>query len=662
MWALLSLLSVPLVFSQSTSVPSTFPHQYPGQPSGDFSPAWQKYFEVNNKQLPNVSFPLGRSFAGNIGVGRSGHPNDTLFFWGFEKSNGSLTSTTSKDPWGIWLNGGPGSSSMLGFFFENGPIRISSNLSVSGHNQSWDHIADYFWLDQPVGVGFSTADSNGYIADEHQMGRDFMGFLTNLVKVFPSLATRPLHLTGESYAGTYIPYILKTYFEMNKPPVKIAKIAIGDGTVGSMDISVTTPALSVIETYPQFIGYDQEVYNYFKEQNDLCGLNVTLHYPETATIPTITIKPATGRPGTSTLFPSNKRTVLQKFRQILATKPSNEPIMARRIEERASFLKRSLSGRANGTIDPWYGCDLYDEMIDYALNFTFPWNISNPNSFNVYDIPISAVDAPSTPDASVFLNDNRTRAALHAPTSKNWTDSIDFVFGPDPKGSRPGGDPSPEPMVFLTELATNATAQGVGIILYSGNDDSLVAHRGTEIVIQNTTFGGIQGFTRKPSTPWADDTGKFAGIVHQERNWTYVLFDGASHLVPGKVPNAAFVFAREFVFGTNTTGLVVSSGANVTVVGGEGSSLAEDILRGSDEIFYGKEGDTSSFTFPSATIQAWDSFIATATVASNASNPATSSNSTGGNASSANSATRTFGTVVSGLLVVLTIPCVLSFL
>lgn len=31
-----------------------------------------------------------------------------------------------------------------------------------------------------------------------------LGFLSNLVKVFPSLATRPLYLTGESYAGTYI--------------------------------------------------------------------------------------------------------------------------------------------------------------------------------------------------------------------------------------------------------------------------------------------------------------------------------------------------------------------------------------------------------------------------------------------------------------------------
>ena len=59
--------------------------------------------------------------------------------------------------------------------------------------------------------------------------------------------------------------------------------------------------------------------------------------------------------------------------------------------------------------------------------------------------------------------------------------------------------------------------------------------------IQNTTWGGIQGFSRKPSTPWFDDSGNFAGIVHQERNLTFALFKGASHLVPQKVPAAAFV-------------------------------------------------------------------------------------------------------------------------
>ena len=35
--------------------------------------------------------------------------------------------------------------------------------------------------------------------------------------------------------------------------------------------------------------------------------------------------------------------------------------------------KRDISGRPNGTIDPLYGCDLYGELIDYAVQFSFPW-------------------------------------------------------------------------------------------------------------------------------------------------------------------------------------------------------------------------------------------------------------------------------------------------
>ena len=61
-------------------------------------------------------------------------------------------------------------------------------------------------------------------------------------------------------------------------------------------------------------------------------------------------------------------------------------------------------------------------------------------------------------------------------------------------------------------------------------------------MIQNTTFGGIQGFTRPPATPWTGDDGSFAGIVHQERNWTYVLFANAGHLVPQQQPDRVRVF------------------------------------------------------------------------------------------------------------------------
>lgn len=71
------------------------------------------------------------------------------------------------------------------------------------------------------------------------------------MRIFPSLASRPLLLTGESYAGTFIvserpafggnivdllfiqPYIAKAIFSDTNPPVNLSRIAIGNGAMGA---------------------------------------------------------------------------------------------------------------------------------------------------------------------------------------------------------------------------------------------------------------------------------------------------------------------------------------------------------------------------------------------------------------------------------------------
>lgn len=53
---------------------------------------------------------------------------------------------------------------------------------------------------------------------------------------------------------------------MDNPPVNLAKIAMGDGTMASAETFLFVPVVSVLETYPQIIAYDTAVLEYFREQ------------------------------------------------------------------------------------------------------------------------------------------------------------------------------------------------------------------------------------------------------------------------------------------------------------------------------------------------------------------------------------------------------------
>jgi carboxypeptidase D len=71
-------------------------------------------------------------------------------------------------------------------------------------------------VDQPVGTGFSFANTDSYMHNMDQITDEFIQFIDKLFIAFPNLVKQDLYIAGESFAGTYIPYFASRILELNK--------------------------------------------------------------------------------------------------------------------------------------------------------------------------------------------------------------------------------------------------------------------------------------------------------------------------------------------------------------------------------------------------------------------------------------------------------------
>ncbi|KZF24094.1 carboxypeptidase Y-like protein A [Xylona heveae TC161] len=145
-----------------------------------------------------------------------------LFYWFFESRN-----DPKKDPVILWLNGGPGCSSLTGLFMELGPSSIDENIKPVWNPYSWNSNASVIFLDQPVNVGFSY--SGGSVSNTVAAGKDVYALLTLFFKQFPEYAHQDFHIAGESYAGHYIPVFASEILSHKKRNINLKSVLIGNG-------------------------------------------------------------------------------------------------------------------------------------------------------------------------------------------------------------------------------------------------------------------------------------------------------------------------------------------------------------------------------------------------------------------------------------------------
>lgn len=88
------------------------------------------------------------------------------------------------------------------------------------------------YIDQPVGTGFSYTTNNGYVTNMDDVGRDLFNFIQQFYVMFPEQKANDLWITGESYAGRYVPaFAYKLDAEKINSGINLKGIAIGDGFV-----------------------------------------------------------------------------------------------------------------------------------------------------------------------------------------------------------------------------------------------------------------------------------------------------------------------------------------------------------------------------------------------------------------------------------------------
>ena len=172
--------------------------------------------------LPKEASPI-RMHAGHIPV--DPQYRGALFFWHFASENVADKSRTL-----IWLNGGPGCSSLIGAWMEIGPFRFRDMNTMVINDGSWHLYTNLLFVDQPVGTGFSYINTGSLIHELDEMTDQFLGFLDRYIEVFPELLQHDIYLAGESFAGQYIPYVAQGILE-KRSLLKLRGLLIGNGWI-----------------------------------------------------------------------------------------------------------------------------------------------------------------------------------------------------------------------------------------------------------------------------------------------------------------------------------------------------------------------------------------------------------------------------------------------
>ena len=342
-----------------------------------------------------------------------------------------------------------GSISLM--YYGKSKLRFMIGFVKSGQQASKikDALLTLCRVEYPIGLGFSTGEvtANG----QEDAAEDFLGFFKNFQDIF-GISNYKIYVTGESYAGRYVPYVSAAMLDKNDTKhFDLSGALMYDPVISQYEyVGQAVPTVPFVQKNANLFGFNESFMNTLELSHQFCGYaNYTSYF--------LQFPPLAQQPVLDTAF--------------------------------------------NNISAPGINCDVWDTVY-YA---TFQ---NNP-CFNVYEIsttcPILS-DPLAYPGSlqyqypgmgGIYFNRSDVKTAMHAPQNVSWSECSGPVFA-GTGGIYGVGDESLDPIQKVLPQVIEATGR---VLVANGDYDMELITDGVLMGIQNMTWGGKLGFQTKPSTP-----------------------------------------------------------------------------------------------------------------------------------------------------------------
>lgn len=491
-----SLIITVLIIENSQQVSANEEEQYPS-----YENPIQNSSEDEIKDLPGLNDQVNfRQFSGYLRADDRKQPTKFLHYWFVESQSDPV-----KDPILLWLNGGPGCSSMGGLFTELGPFTVNDDgKTLKLNDYSFNKVANVLFLESPSGVGFSYSNSLINIHTDDSTAKENYLALKSFLQKFPQYKNSSLYLSGESYAGVYLPTL--GVLVDKDPEFNLKGVAIGNGY---LDVAKLGDSLI-----------------FFAYHHGLVGKTVWDEVSKSC---------CDGKPPAREQcnFNDSPMCLVARAKVALALRSGINPY--------------NLYGKCknSGVEAVESGAHSRKEMIDRALIDLQlgPKALTSKNKpFHVFETNQTkfSEEPPCIDDHNLiaYLNNRDVRKAIHIPKNVGAWSTCSIIIYHMKYASLPGGL-APQ-VTSLIESKRNLT-----MLVYNGDVDTVCNFLGDEWFVDDLGRKVSQEYQK-----WKVNN-QVAGYVKHYHGITYATVRGSGHMVPGDRPQEALAMIKVFLNSTS---------------------------------------------------------------------------------------------------------------